>query len=94
MPRESYGSFVAYVLGYDDALEGALLLGFREWATMRWNQQANLEWSAVILGLLTGDPRNELNSEQDNRSAVAGAFRLISSFVEERGDDPSAIRIF
>jgi hypothetical protein len=94
LPEDTYDCFVSYVLGYDDALGGVILKGFREWATMLLNQQANFGWSAVALGVLLGDMSKKLVSIEENRAAIAGLHRLISEFVSERGDDLAATQIF
>ena len=93
MPRESYDCWVAYVHGYDAAFEMSLLVGLREWATMRFGRQANLEWSAALLGVITGDPWKDLQSEEENRDTVRRAFELISTFFHERGADLCATDI-
>jgi hypothetical protein len=87
LPEDTYDCFVSYVLGYDDALDGAILKGFREWATMLLNKQANYGWPAVALGVLLGDLSKNLVSIEENRAAIAGLHRLVSAFVSERGND-------
>lgn len=93
MPREHYDCWVSYVHGYDAAFESSLLVGFREWASMALNQHANLVWSAVVPGLITGDPWKHLSSDEENRDAIRSAFKLLSAFFEERGGDPAATDI-
>jgi hypothetical protein len=49
---DTYEAVIAYVQGYDAALEGALLLGFEEWlmAQMKWG--SNLHWPALVPELI------------------------------------------
>lgn len=41
---------VAYLVGYDDALHGAPLLGFHQWLVVRGDIGNNQHWAAVAIG--------------------------------------------
>ena len=93
LSRETYDAFASYILGYDAALKGALLIGFNEWLALRLNKWPNLIWSAAVLGILFGDPWAEVAPERD-RDAIEGVFELVAAFVAERGEDLTAGDIF
>src|SRR5688572_4551159 len=41
---ETYAVAAAFVLGYDQACEGGVLVGFREWLVVRVGTGPNLNW--------------------------------------------------
>jgi hypothetical protein len=93
---ETYDGVSAYLLGYDHALEGALLIGFREWLVMRLGAGANLCWSALIPPLAfpkSKKPWKMPNTQEENRVAIDKLFELIFEFAAERGDDEAATKI-
>lgn len=51
LPVPSYDAVVAYVLGYDAATQGGLLVGFREWLIVKLQDGNNLSWPALLLQL-------------------------------------------
>ena len=93
---DTYDSVSAYLLGYDAALEGALLIGFKEWLVMRLGAGINLVWTELIPPLAfpeSKEPWKGPSTEDENRAAIDKLFELISEFAAERGDDEAATKI-
>jgi len=93
---ETYEAVSAYLMGYDAALKGALLIGFREWLVMRLGAGTNLVWTALIPPLAFPEAKKTWkrpSTQEENRVAIDKLFELISEFAAERGDDEAATKI-
>jgi hypothetical protein len=93
---ETYDGVSAYLSGYDHALEGALLIGFREWLVMRLGVGANLWWTELIPPLAfpeSKEPWKRPSTHKENRVAIDKLFELMSEFAAELGDDEAATKI-
>ena len=79
---ESFDSVSAWVDGFDMGRSGGVLVGFKEWLTVRADGGNNLAWTALVRLLAGGDPDTWTSLE--NRKAVDLMFALIEAFARER----------
>ena len=86
--EETYVVVAAFIQGYDEAYEGGLLAGFREWLVVRLVGGQNLAWPALVLHAAfpgSRSPQDALRSEPDgDRVAIDTLFRLLTEFDETR----------
>jgi len=75
----------AFLRGYDAALYGGLLIGFREWLIVRSDGGNNLAWEALARDLLG---KNLLGDEM---KAIEMLFGLLEEFTNAR-DMPDGLR--
>jgi hypothetical protein len=92
----SYETVVAFVEGYDLALHGGFLVGFREWLIVKFDDGNNLSWSALVLSLmgLVGERSPapaEVKSAEGQSAAIAFLFDTLDRFRDER-EAPSGLR--
>ncbi len=84
----TYGAVAAFVLGYDIASEGGVLVGFREWLIPRVGVGNNLGWSALVLRLAfpeAVDPSATVGASSEmQRHAIDVLFRLVAEFDDLR----------
>ena len=83
----TYSSATGYLLGYDDATEGGLLLGFHEWLVLRLKFGANLGWSALVLYVAFPNAKSHddiFRTAEDHAVAVDTLFSLLAEFDEVR----------
>ena len=64
VPEVSFVAVCSFVAGYDLALNGLPLRGFREWLALRLRWGSNLSWDALVLQLVPNDPVGELPQER------------------------------
>jgi hypothetical protein len=99
LPVVTYEAAASFVLGYDAALQGGLLLGFREWLVTQLKQGSNLSWSVLALELIRQRAPESISVNTspmtDNHSAaVDGLLSTIETFLRERNQTGGARRIF
>ncbi len=99
LPAVTYDAAASFVLGYDAALQGGLLLGFREWLVTQLNQGSNMSWSVLALELIRQRAPASISGNTslitDNHSAdVDGLMSTIEAFLRERSQTGGARRIF
>jgi hypothetical protein len=85
--KATYECVSSYVLGFDAALEGAVLIGFREWLVVRLGLGNNLTWQSLVLSAAFPaalDPEAMLVSAQAHQHAIDTLFASIDTFEEER----------
>ncbi|MDC0679130.1 hypothetical protein [Sorangium atrum] len=90
----SYDTVVAFVEGYDLALHGGFLVGFREWLIVKLDDGNNLSWPVLVLGLMerVGERSPvEVKSAEGQSVAMAFLFDTLEKFVHER-EAPSGLR--
>ncbi|WP_437937207.1 hypothetical protein [Sorangium sp. So ce341] len=90
----SYSTIVAFVEGYDLALYGGFLVGFREWLIVKLDDGNNLSWSALVLNLMghAGDRSStEGKSAEGQSAAIEFLFDTLEKFIDER-EAPSGLR--
>lgn len=84
----TYAVVAAFVCGYDEAGEGGVLAGFREWLVVRLGTGTNLSWPALVLHAAfphSESPQDEPSrSPESERHAIETLFGLIAEFDEAR----------
>ena len=94
----TYDAACALVLGYDLALDGGVLVGFREWLIVRLNFGNNLAWPVLALHAAfpqSTDPREMLESDiEKQKQAITVLFQLISEFDDLRQAPDGLRRIY
>jgi hypothetical protein len=85
----TYDAAVSFVNGYNIALSGGLLVGFREWLIVRVDGAENRAWTELVL-LELGDP--EAQGEQS--ALIKGLFRVLEEFVAVRDVSGGLRRIY
>ena len=94
----TYAVLSALVLGYDLALDGGLLCGFREWLIARLRGGNNLTWAGLVLRAAfpeAPDPQAEVCSSTANQEhAVRVMFELIGEFQTLRAERDGMRKIY
>ena len=94
----TYATLCAFVLGYDLALDGGVLRGFREWLITRLGDANNLAWPALVLrAAFPGAPNPEAevhSSTASQKQAINVLFELIGEFDRLRAEPDGMRRIF
>jgi hypothetical protein len=85
----TYDAAVSFVNGYNIALSGGLLVGFREWLIVRVDGANNMAWTELVL-LELGNP--EAQGEQS--VLIQGLFRVLEDFVAVRDVHGGLRRIY
>lgn len=88
-----YETVCAYLDGYDLALCGGPLSGFREWLLAEGDEWTNLSWWGLIrrLEFPDADPASPLTTEQSDRLLAALTPLLERFLVERRRDGLSGV---
>src|SRR5687767_7604818 len=85
--EQTYAVVAAFVLGYDQACEGGVLTGFREWLVMRIGRGSNLTWPPLVLHAAFPEsvsPQEAVHmSPSAQKHAIETLFHLIAQFDEE-----------
>lgn len=76
----SFDTAVAYLMGYDAALRGGLLFGFREWLVVRLGAGNNLAWTELAHDLLL-----QQSPGMEEHELVRPLFHLLDEFLVEVG---------
>lgn len=96
--QETYPVIAAFVQGYDEACEGGLLAGFREWLVVRLMTGSNLGWPSLVLHAAFPDapsPQDALRSEPDgDHVAIDTLFSLLAEFDEVRRGHDGLLSVF
>lgn len=96
--QETYAVVAAFMLGYDVACEGGLLVGFREWLVVRLGTGSNLAWSALVLHAAfpqAQSPQQEvLSGPNAERRAIETFFDLLAEFERARSQPDGLKEIF
>lgn len=95
--QETYVVVAAFVLGYDEAHEGGVLAGFREWLVVRLDGSANLDWPSLVLQVAFPNarvPEDELTGTPNgDRHAIETLFDLIIEFDVARAGRNGLVNI-
>ncbi|XYH97315.1 hypothetical protein ACMHYB_57755 [Sorangium sp. So ce1128] len=94
MSNVSYDTIVAFIEGYDSALCGGFLVGFREWLIVKLEDGNNLSWSALVLNLMgrVGERSSaEVKSAEGQSVAIEFLLDTLDQFLDER-EAPSGLR--
>lgn len=88
IPDESYACVVSYLMGYDQAMDKKIFMGFKEWLTYKYNAANNLYWPEQILEVIFPDKRSltisDLKSKEINRKGINELFNLFFEFDGEK----------
>ncbi len=90
-----YHSVSAFIGGYDTALQGGALYGFREWLVVKADKGNNLCWDGLVLCLAfpdADDPFELDGSSETHRLALDTLFDLIDEFLTVREDRECGVR--
>jgi hypothetical protein len=86
--EETYAAVAGFVLGYDLACEGGVLVGFREWLSTRLMMGSNLGWHSLVLHACFPDaehPGDFVHTNEDTeRRAIDTLFDLLDEFESVR----------
>jgi hypothetical protein len=84
----TYDVVVAYVQGFDEAYEGGLLEGFKEWLLMRLDGGDNLSWVGLVPYIAFREAHSAraeaLKSAEAQRHAIDTLFGLLAEFDDLR----------
>ncbi len=98
LPDETYAAAAAFVLGYDIACEGGVLVGFHEWLVVRLDGGSNLHWSALVLDAAfpsARDPQRAVNaSPKAQRHAIDTLFGLLAQYDDVRAKQDGLKGVF
>lgn len=89
----SYDTVVAFLTGYDMALLGGLLFGFREWMIVRLESGNNLCWSGLIDVAAEAAHGSSLAAIDDGTRRQV-LFDSLAQFFAERDDRDGVRTIF
>jgi len=99
LPSATFEAAASFVLGYDAAVSGGLLLGFREWLVTELNEGSNLSWPALARDLVQRRLRASASAgapigADEQSASVDCLFGIIEAFLEQRSRPGGARRIF
>jgi hypothetical protein len=94
LPVASHDAVVAYVLGYDAATQGGLLVGFREWLIVKLQDGNNLAWPALVLEMTRRDRAQRPAPENAESHAVEVMNATLEQFASERNARGGLRRIY
>lgn len=85
LQTDHYETVCAYLDGYNTALEGAPLAGFREWLLAEGTEWTNLPWCGVVRRLIfpCADPASPL-AEADGERALSALASALEGYFEDR----------
>jgi hypothetical protein len=93
--QPTYNTAVAFVLGFDSACMGGVLVGFREWLIPKVGDGNNLAWPGLVVRLAlpdAPDPARAVSSTpQTEKQAIEVLFRSIFEFDDARSK-PNGLR--
>lgn len=88
----TFEATVAYLNGYDDAILGSLLNGFREWLIVRAGGGSNLSWPALVENAM----RLQLGEQGQKDSPEAAVFilRTLDEYHQVRSAPDGLRRVY
>src|SRR5436190_48179 len=87
-PRVEFDLVAAFINGFNAAIHGGLLLGFRQWLIVRLGHGNNLPWDALVLRLTFPEAESlggQLLQGDNQKRAVESLFDLLDAFLFEQG---------
>ena len=94
----TYAVLSAFVVGYDVALDGGVLCGFREWLITRLRGPNNLAWPGLVLCAAfpkASNPEAEVRSSPASQEhAIRVMFELLGEFETLRAELDGMRKIF
>lgn len=85
----TFDAVVAFVEGYNAAICGGFLVGFREWLIVRVDGANNLAWSGLILFAL-----DDIEGRGDQLVLIKGLFGILEEFIAVRDEREGYRRIY
>jgi hypothetical protein len=94
-----FDSVASYIEGYDAALSGGLLVGFREWLVVKVDQGNNLSWTALVrlpleVSGVLGPPDGQRRTDAQEREAVEFLFVTLENYLAVRSERVGLRRVF
>lgn len=79
LQSKRYETICAYIDGYDSALHGGCLVGFRHWLLAEGSNWNNLPWGALVRKLVfpSADPSAPLSDSESDKATQALAGYLV-----------------
>lgn len=85
LQSKRYEAVCAYINGYNTALQGAPLLGFREWLLTRSSEWTNLPWWSLVRRSNTpGADLSQPLSDDESDALVVSLLRTLEGFWSAR----------
>ena len=85
---------VAFVDGYNAAVGGGLLVGFREWLVIRLGWGGNLHWGELVGELMKDEDKQDRASDEDEVVSLNFVLDTLDQFLRERAEAQGLRRIF
>lgn len=70
-----FSAVSAFIAGYDDALQGGVLVGFREWLLTRGNDWTNLPWWSLVRVRLNPEVNLAVAPSEEEETALIETLR-------------------
>jgi hypothetical protein len=92
----TFSEVCAFLIGYDLALEGGMLTGFREWIIVRLDaDREEFAWPGhVVVAAFSGPVATEKMTSEEDAFARETLFRLLDEFLVVRNKRDGLSEIF
>src|SRR5579872_3126146 len=95
LPNCSFDSVVSFLQGFDLALQGALLCGYREWLVVQMGGGSNLSWSQLVhQSILRTRPAASSDSIAEVEGVADYMFQSLNAFLAERSKSNGLRNLF
>jgi len=92
MGVRTYREATAFLIGFDSAVMGGLLKGFREWLIVRVNGGHNMAFPWLVEMLMAKAPLTE--NDDKNRAEIEFLMATLDEFMTARSESDGLRRIF
>ncbi len=96
VPRTDFDAAAAFLIGFDEARDGEVLAGFREWLVMKAGAGNNFGWPELVVRLAYPEPgsRPRVLPGNDQAFLVKLLFESLQDFWHDResAQGPDEIR--
>ena len=92
MSVQTYREATAFLVGFDSAVMGELLKGFREWLIVRVNGGYNMAFPWLVEMLMAKAPLTE--NDDKNRAEIEFLMATLDEFLTARSESDGLRRIF
>ena len=79
--NNTFAEACAFLVGYDKALQGSLLAGFRDWLVVRTNGRSNLVFPWLVLEYAAPHADHESLTPEQERLAMDALFDLLDEYL-------------